>query len=95
MVYALDLWAVEVTQRLPNLSPDLMAVLNEEIAMGNQVVEVSAWPPLCRLFVMLEKPFHRRYETGATIVHTVLNDSHYWREDYSTLDKSECLACRF
>jgi hypothetical protein len=91
----MGLWAVALMQELPDFSPELMAVLNEEISAGNQVVEVSAWPPLCRLFVMLEKPFHRRYEADATIVHTVLNDPHYWLEDYSTVDKSECLACRF
>ena len=88
-------WALEMMQSLLHLCPALMAILEEEITMGNLVVEVSAWPPKCRLFVQIERPFQRCYATGAGIVHTVLNDPHYWPEDYSTADGSECLACRF
>lgn len=80
---------------LPEMSAGLMAILREEIAAGNQVVEVAAWPPRCRLFVLLAHPFHRRYETGTDIVHTELKDTHYWPEDYSTTDRSECLASGF
>lgn len=59
------------------------------------MLSVGDWPPDCRLFVQLARPFGKRYPVPAGIIHAVLNDPHYWKAEYSTADGAECLACGF
>lgn len=75
--------------------PALQAILDAEIARGNTILSVGDWPPDCRLFVQLARPFQKRYPALPGVVYAVLNDPHYWKAEYRTADGSECLACGF
>jgi len=84
-----------VAQPVPRMVPALQAILDAELARGNSVLSVGGWPPDCRLFVQLARPFRKRYSAPPGIVHAVPNDPHYWKAEYRTADGAECLACGF
>ena len=84
-----------MTQPAPRMAPALQAILDAEIARGNTILSVGDWPPDCRLFVQLARPFRKRYPAPPGIIHATLNDPHYWKAEYRTVDGAECLACGF
>ncbi|MAP94906.1 MAG: hypothetical protein CMK07_08145 [Ponticaulis sp.] len=69
-------------------------VLETELAAGNQITEVSDWPPKCKKLVILMRRFSRAYPDAA-LTYQELNDPHYWFADYMVGDGEEVLACRF
>jgi hypothetical protein len=73
----------------------LQAILEAELARGNTVVEVSSWPPKCRLLVLLKRPFHDRYAPADRVAYAHINDPHYWKSEYRFNDGEEVLACGF
>ena len=44
---------------LPKMAPPLQAILMSELSRGNRILSVGDWPPDCRLFVMLARPFKK------------------------------------
>lgn len=77
------------------MAPTLQAILEAELARGNAIVSVGDWPPTCRLFVMLARPFAKRYRTPPGIAYTEPKDPHYWRAEYALEGGAECLAGGF
>ncbi len=75
--------------------PGLQSILLSELARGNRILEVGDWPPKCRLFVLLERPFKRKYALVPGVAYVALNDPHYWQAEYRYGDGVECLACGF
>lgn len=71
----------------------LNTILQNEISQGNNIVELSQWPPHCEKLVILEQPFHKPYDANG-VNHNILNDPHHWYAEYITHDATECLACR-
>lgn len=49
--------------------------------------------PLCDLFVLLARPFHKRYPLSNGLAYEVIGDPHYWKAEYR--HGRECLACAF
>lgn len=84
-----------MTTELPTMVPGLQSILLSELARGNRILEVGDWPPKCRLFVLLERPFKRKYALTAGIAYAALNDPHYWQAEYRYDGGIECLACGF
>lgn len=84
-----------MTQSVPRMMPALQAILDAEIARGNSILSVGDWPPDCRLFVQLARPFRKGYPLPPGIAYVALNDPHYWKAEYRTADGAECLACGF
>ena len=84
-----------MAQSAPRMVRALQAILDAELARGNSILSVGDWPPDCRLFVQLARPFGRRYPPPPGIIYAALNDPHYWKAEYRTADGSECLACGF
>lgn len=80
---------------LPQMMPPLQTILRAELARGNRIASIGDWPPHCQLFVMLERPFHKTYRAVDGIIYADVNDRHYWKAEYRTVDGSECLACGF
>jgi hypothetical protein len=77
------------------LSPLIEEILKEEISLGNNIVESSnGWPERESTFILLEKPFRKRYEIS-NLEYLNLNDPHYWKEEYTDLKYKQTLACRF
>lgn len=77
------------------MASPLQAILEAELASGNEVGEVSAWPPKCELLVILRHPFQRSYSTSEEVEFAMINDSHYWKAEYRYKDGVETLACGF
>lgn len=82
----------EVAQLCADLSP----ILQAELRRGNAIAEVSAWPPTCRLLIILEHPFGPGLsELGAGVVYRRVDDPHYWLAEYECEGHGHMLACRF
>jgi hypothetical protein len=80
---------------MPPLAPPLQAILNMELAAGNSVQEISAWPPTCELLIILRRKFGQDYPLASTVTYRVLNDHHYWYAEYSFAAGQQLLACGF
>lgn len=72
----------------------LNAILEAELAAGNRITEISAWPPHCDTLIILEFRFIKPYDVPALEYHE-LNDTHYWYAEYAHSERKETLACRF
>ncbi len=75
------------------MTAPLQVILDAELARGNRVLDSGEWPPLCDLFVLLARPFHKRYALSKGLVYEVIGDPHYWKAEYR--HGRECLACAF
>lgn len=80
---------------LPRMAPPLQAILMSELSRGNSILSVGDWPPNCRLFVMLARPFRKKYAISGDVEYAVVNDRHYWKAEYRYRNGEECLACGF
>lgn len=80
---------------LPRMVPPLQAILMSELSRGNSILSVGDWPPDCHLFVMLARPFKKKYATVADVEYDAVNDPHYWKAEYRYRNGLECLACGF
>jgi hypothetical protein len=75
------------------MAAPLQAILEAELARGNRVLYLGEWPPHCDLFVLLARPFGKRYPLRPGLVYEVIGDPHYWKAEYR--HGRECLACAF
>lgn len=76
----------------------LQLILQAELGSGNSIRETSEWPPHCRVLVLLDRPFKRRYALQPGVVFRKVNDPHYWKAEYAFEVEPglwECLACGF
>lgn len=80
---------------MPRMVPALQAILDAELARGNAILSVSDWPPDCRLFIQLARPFRKRYLLPPGVTYASLDDPHYGKVEYRTADGAECLVCGF
>lgn len=83
---------------LPALAGPLQTILDAELARGNRILDVSAWPPKCRTLVLLTRPFARKYALVPGLEFHNTDDPHYWKAEYMYpvgLEQSDCLACAF
>jgi len=80
---------------LAKLHPALHAILDAELAAGNEVVETGGgWPDADSIFVRLRDPFRTKQSPPpAGVVYTEPNDPHWWKADYSTVSPRHILAC--
>ena len=77
------------------LSEPLKKILDAELELGNQIQEVSAWPPRCQLLVILQRPFNHQYEVGLNVEFAEINDRNYWKSEYRYRGGTQVLACNF
>lgn len=70
-------------------------ILNQEIELGNEIIETSkGWPDDKTIIVFLKKPFKRKY-SFEDVEYRDINDPHYWRAEYVDIITNHVLACRF
>jgi hypothetical protein len=81
--------------KLEILAPPLRKILESELARGNEVQEVTAWPPKCHLLVILRRPFSMRYEPEPHVEFAEVNDMHYWKGEYRFRGGVQTVACNF
>src|SRR5688572_16096873 len=60
----------------------LQAILEAELAAGNEISKVSALPRKCSLLVILRRPFKCNYAAVPGVDFAEINDSHYRKEEY-------------
>jgi len=77
------------------MASPLQAILDAELAGGNEVAEVSAWPPKCQLLVILRHPFQTSYAGSEEVEFASINDTHYWKAEYRYKGGLQTLACGF
>lgn len=79
---------------LARLHPALRAILDAEIAAGNEVAETGGgWPDADSVFVQLRYPFRTKPDPlPPGVVYTEPNDPHWWRADYSSVSPRHILA---
>lgn len=73
----------------------LQAILDAEVAQGNTIREVGAWPPRCALVVILKQKFSGDYSSLPNVVYRLIDDSPYWYAEYESDDGSQSIACGF
>ena len=80
---------------LAALHPDLRAILDAELAAGNEVAETGGgWPDPDSVFVRLRDPFRTAPSPLPDgIVYSEPNDPHWWKADYSSRSPRHVLAC--
>ena len=81
-----------------HFSSPLQVILQAELARGNQVRDASEWPPHCRMWVLLDRPFRRRYPLAPGVLFEKTNDPHHGKAEYRcevAPGQWECLACGF
>ena len=73
----------------------LQAILDAELAAGNRIYEVTAWPPKCGLLVILTKDFLTNPTLPTDVTFHQIDDCHYWKAEYRYNGGMQLLACRF
>lgn len=80
---------------MTNMALQLQVILDAELAAGNYIAEVSAWPPKCSLLVILGRKFRTKPILTADVTLHEINDPHYWKAEYRYLGGVQSLACKF
>lgn len=70
----------------------LQSILEDEILLGNEIVEDTKWPPNLNRLLILKYKFSRSYQ-NKNIEYRKTDDPHYWYEEYK-FDK-EMISCKF
>lgn len=81
-----------------HFSSPLQLILQAELISGNSIRSASAWPPRCRMLVLLDRPFQRKYPPAPGVEFKKSDDPHYWKAEYNFEMEPglwECLACGF
>lgn len=82
-------------EHIDNFSWTLTKILNQEIELGNEIVETSkGWPDENTIIILLKKPFTTEYQLD-NIEYRNIEDPHYWKAEYFDNSKNHVLACRF
>ncbi len=82
-------------EHISNFSLTLTKILNQEIELGNKIVETSTgWSEENTIIVFLGKPFKADYEFE-NIEYRDINDPHYWKAEYYDKSTNHILACKF
>jgi RimJ/RimL family protein N-acetyltransferase len=80
---------------IARLHPALRAILDAELAAGNEVMETGGgWPDADSVLVRLRHPFRTRPDPlPEGLSYTEPDDPHWWRADYSSSAPRHILAC--
>ncbi|MFC6226063.1 hypothetical protein ACFP2F_22660 [Hymenobacter artigasi] len=82
-------------ETVERLAPALLHILQAELAVGNEIQEVSTWPPKCELFVLLKRKFCASYLPLYNVEFRFIDDYHYWFAEYDYKNGLQRLACGF
>lgn len=77
------------------IHPDLRAILDAELAAGNEIAETGGgWPDPDSVFVRLRDPFRAKPSAlPPGVVYAEPNDPHWWNAEYSSRSPRHILAC--
>jgi len=80
---------------LAALHPSLRAILQAELAAGNEIAETGGgWPDKESVFIRLRHPFKTKPNPlPAGVSYNQLNDPHWWKAEFTTGAPAHILAC--
>ncbi len=82
-------------EHIDDFSPILKEILNNEIDLGNEIIETSiCWPKKESIIIILKAPFIQDYKKEF-IKYRNINDNRYWKAEYFDEKTSHTLACKF
>lgn len=80
---------------IDNYSSTLAEILNQEVELGNEIVETSkGWPDEKTIIIFLKKPFIDEYRFE-NVEYRNVDDLHYLKAEYVDHSTKHVLACRF
>lgn len=86
----------EALQFVERLHPNLQAILDIELAAGNYISEASGgWPDSDSVFVGLKYGFLAEHQSKPGVNHRIVNDPHWWKEEYIVETPTHILVCGF
>ena len=85
-----------ITQNhIDNFNPTLLKILNNEMSLGNTIVETSeGWPKKESVIIILKLPFIENYKIES-VEYREINDIRYWKAEYFHGNTNHILACKF
>jgi len=82
-------------EHIENFSKPLTGILENELHLGNEIVETSGgWPSPNSIVIFLKKPFLRDYALEDLEFREV-NDPHWWKSEYVDKKSNHILACKY
>lgn len=86
---------MKAQEHINHFSPILTRFLENEIRLGNEIVETfKGWPDEGTIIIILKQPFIENYQ-DEDVEYKNIVDSHYWKEEYFDKTTNHILACRF
>jgi len=86
---------MKTQEHIDNYSSTLTKILNQEVELGNEIVETSkGWPDEKTILIFLKKPFMAKY-TFENVEYRNVDDPHYWKAEYVDHSTKHVLACGF
>lgn len=86
---------MEIQEHIDNYSSRLTEILNQEVKLGNEIVETSkGWPDEKTIIIFLKKPFINEYQLE-NVEYRNIDDPHYWKAEYVDHSTKHVLACKF
>ena len=82
-------------ENIENYSSKLTKILNQEVKLGNEIIEISkGWPDEKTIIIFLKKPFIAEYRLE-NVEYMNVDDPHYWKAEYVDHSTKHVLACKF
>ncbi|MBC3787448.1 hypothetical protein [Spirosoma utsteinense] len=82
-------------EHINNFSLTLTKILNQELELGNKIIETSkGWPDNDTIIIFLGEPFKITHNIN-NICYRNIEDPHYWKEEYFDTSTKHVLACKF
>ncbi len=86
---------MKTQEHIDTFSLILTKILNQEVELGNEIVETSkGWPCEKTIIIILERPF-MTHNTFENVEYRNVDDPHYWKAEYVDHSTKHVLACRF
>ncbi len=80
---------------LPRLKGPLKDILDAEIALGNEIVEISSGWPMSKVNVWFKNPLTDKYANSyPSIQYNYLNDVKNWLEEYIDKENGAMVAAK-
>ena len=82
-------------EHIDNFSLALTEILNQELQLGNRIVETSkGWLVNNTVIIFLGEPFKKTHNND-NIGYRNIDDPHYWKAEYFDTSTQHILACIF
>lgn len=86
----------ELESYLLRLKGNLRTIFDAEMEAGNSIIEIDDSWPQSNVNIWLKNPINPKFQDlFSDIEYTLLNDPHYWLEEYVDRKRESMLAAKF